>query len=119
METEVLAIMIPIIAIISAVIMIVYLRKFENIERMAMIEKGIDPALFAKKQRGGNSGPLRASLLFIGAGLGLLIAYFLDRAYNMEEVAYFSMLFIFGGIGLGVAYLVEEKKIKEEQQRNA
>ncbi len=116
METELLAIMIPIIAIISAVVMIVYLRKFENTERMAMIEKGVDPALFSKKQRGGNSGPLRASLLFIGAGLGLVIAYFLDSAFNMQEVAYFSMIFIFGGLGLGAAYLVEEKKIKEEQQ---
>jgi hypothetical protein len=84
---------------------------------MAMIEKGVDPALFAKKQRQSSSGSLRASLLFIGAGLGLLIAYFLDRAYNMEEVAYFSMLFVFGGIGLGTAYLVEEKKIKEEERR--
>lgn len=115
--TEVLGIMIPIIGIVGAFIMIVYLRRFENAERMAMIEKGVDPSLFAKKQRSNSSGPLRSSLLFIGAGVGLLIAYFLDRAYNMEEVAYFSMLFIFGGLGLGAAYLVEEKKIKEEEKR--
>jgi hypothetical protein len=114
--TEVLGIMIPIVAIIGAFIMIVYLRRFENAERMAMIEKGVDPTLFTtKKRRTNTSGPLRASLLLIGAGTGLLIAYFLDRAYNMEEVAYFSMLFIFGGLGLGAAYLVEEKKIKEER----
>ena len=116
METEVLAIMIPIVAIISGVTMIIYLRRYENVERMSMIEKGVDPSLFTKKHRGGNSGPLRAALLFIGAGLGLLIAYFLDRAYDMEEVAYFSMIFIFGGLGLGAAYLIEEKKIKEERQ---
>jgi hypothetical protein len=116
--TEVLGVMIPIIALVGAFIMIVYLRRFENSERMAMIEKGVDPALFTKKQRGNTSGPLRASLLFIGAGIGLLIAYFLDRAYNMEEVAYFSMLFVFGGLGLGIAYLVEEKKIREEQKRD-
>jgi hypothetical protein len=117
-NTELLAIMIPIVAIVGFFMMIIYLRRFENAERMAMIEKGVDPSLFAKKQRGNSSGPLRASLLFMGAGVGLLIAYFLDRAYNMEEVAYFSMLFIFGGLGLGAAYLVEEKKIKEEQGRN-
>ena len=110
--TEVLAIMIPIIAIIGFFYMIVYLRRFENTERMAMIEKGVDPALFAKKHRD-SSGPLRASLLFIGAGLGLLVAYFLDRAFYMEEVAYFSMLFVFGGLGLGAAYVIEEKKNKE------
>ena len=110
--TEVLAIMIPIVAIVGAFVMIVYLRRFDNTERMAMIEKGVDPSLFAKKQRD-SSGPLRASLLLIGAGFGLLIAYFLDRAWNMEEVAYFSMLFIFGGLGLGGAYVVEEKKNRE------
>jgi len=116
--TEVLGIMIPIVAIVGAFTMIVYLRRFENTERMAMIEKGVDPALFTKKRRVNTSGPLRASLLLIGAGVGLLIAYFLDRAYNMEEIAYFSMLFIFGGLGLGAAYLVEERKIKEERNHN-
>ena len=111
-------IMVPIISVIGAFIMIVYLRRYENAERMAMIEKGVDPSLFTKKKRGVSSGTLRASLLFIGAGIGLLIAYFLDRAFYMEEVAYFSMLFIFGGIGLGAAYLVEEKKFREEQRTN-
>src|SRR5688572_11651240 len=116
--TEVLAIMIPIVAIVGFFYMIIYLRRFENSERMAMIEKGVDPSLFAKKQRQNSSGPLRASLLLIGAGIGLLIAYFLDRSWNMQEVAYFSMLFVFGGLGLGIAYVVEEKKIKEEQGKN-
>ncbi len=118
MDPAVLGIMIPIVAIISIFTMIIYLRRYENTERMAMIEKGVDPSLFTKKQRSGTSGTLRASLLLLGAGVGLLVAYFLDRAYNMEEVAYFSMLFIFGGLGLGAAYLIEEKKIKEEQQQN-
>ena len=118
MQTEIIAIMIPIVAIVGAFTMIIYLRRYENTERMAMIEKGVDPTLFTKKQRTNSSGSLRASLLFIGAGLGLLIGYFLDRAYGMEEVAYFSMIFVFGGIGLGAAYLVEEKKIKEERVNN-
>jgi len=117
MDPAVLGVMIPIVAIISVFTMIVYLRRYENTERMAMIEKGVDPSLFTKKQRSGTSGTLRASLLLIGAGVGLLIAYFLDRTYNMEEIAYFSMLFIFGGLGLGAAYLIEERKIKEERQQ--
>jgi hypothetical protein len=102
---------IAIFAIIGAFIMVVYLRRFENEERMAMIEKGVDPSVFTRKVRN-TSGALRASLLFIGAGIGLLIAYFLDRAYEMEEVAYFSMVFLFGGAGLGMSYMIEEKKNK-------
>jgi hypothetical protein len=106
-----IGVFIPIIGIIGLVIMIIYLRKYENEERMAMIDKGIDPSIFTKKARN-TSGALRTSLLLIGGGLGLLFGYFLDRNYHMDEVAYFSMLFIFGGIGLGTAYLIEERKIR-------
>jgi hypothetical protein len=115
METEVLAIMIPIVAIVGAFTMIVYLRRYENMERMSMIEKGVDPTLFTTKKPRNANGSLRASLLLIGGGLGLLVGYFLDRAYYMEEVAYFSMLFIFGGLGLLTSYLIEEKKNKEQK----
>lgn len=114
MEVAVIGVFIPIIAIISAIVMIIYLRKYENDERMAMIEKGVDPALFNLKKQRSTSLPLRFSLLLIGVGLGLFIGYFLDVHFGMEEVAYFSMLFICGGIGLGLAYIIEEKKIKEE-----
>ena len=111
METETLALLIPILGVVGLFTMIVFLRKYENEERMAMIEKGISPEIFKKAQN--TSVALRFALLFIGGGTGLLMGYFLDSAFNMEEVAYFSMLFIFGGLGLGTAYLVEEKKAKE------
>lgn len=111
MDTEALAIMIPIIAVIGGIVMIIYLRKYENEERMAMIEKGVDPSVFTRKVRN-TSGALRASLLLIGAGLGLLLGYALDRAFYMDEVGYFSMLLICGGAGLGLAYMIEEKRIK-------
>jgi hypothetical protein len=118
--TEVLAIMIPIVALVGAFIMVVYLRRFENIERMAMIEKGVDPLLFAARKRANTSGPLRASFLFIGGGIGLLLGYFLESSTNMDApLPYFAMLFICGGLGLGAAYLVEEKKIKEERMNKS
>ncbi len=103
-----LGIMLPIIITLGAFVMVVYIRKYDNIERMAIIDKGLSPDLF-KKDRS-TSGVLQTSLLFMGAGFGLLIGYWLDSAFDMEEVAYFSMIFIFGGIGLGLAYLIEEKK---------
>ncbi len=109
----VLGIMLPIIITLGAFVMIVYVRKFENIERMAIIEKGLSPDLF-KKERS-TSGALRAALLLMGGGFGFLMGYWLDAAFNMEEVAYFSMLFIFGGAGLGLAYIIEERKNKTAQ----
>jgi len=110
MEVEVIGVMIPIILSIGAFIMVVYIRKFENLERMAIIEKGLDPGLFKKES---NSAPtLRWALLLIGSGTGLFMAYFLDRSWGMGEVAYFSMVLICGGIGLGIAYFIEEWKMK-------
>ncbi len=108
-----LGIMLPIIISLGAFVMIVYIRKYDNIERMAIIDKGLSPDLF-KRERS-TSGALRASLLLMGAGLGLLMGYWLDRTFDMEEVAYFSMIFIFGGLGLGLAYLIEEKQSKKEK----
>lgn len=109
MKVELIAILIPIVLIVGFFIMIIYLRRYQNEERMAMIEKGVSPELFSKKELT-FSGTLRASLLLIGVGIGFLSGYFLDRAFDMEEVGYFSMLFICGGVGLGAAYVIEEKK---------
>jgi hypothetical protein len=106
---------IPIIITIGAFIMIAYIRKFVNLERMAIIEKGLSPELF--KNEGTISFSLRASLLLIGVGFGFLIGYALDRAWDMEEVGYFSMLFICGGIGLGLAYIIEDKKQRERNNK--
>jgi len=112
MEEGVLGILWLIIFSVGALIMIVYLRRFANQEKMAMIEKGMSPGDF-KMQPRYSAASLRASLLLIGGGLGLLFGYFLDMLFRMEEVGYFSMLFVFGGLGLGLSYIIEEKKSKE------
>lgn len=112
MDVAVVGVFVPIVATIAVVIMIIYLRKFENQERMSMIEKGMNPG--DVKRAKNTSGPLRLALLLIGGGIGLLMGYLLDSVTRMEEAAYFSMIFIFGGIGLGVSYIIEERKLKHE-----
>lgn len=112
MDAAIIGTLIPMVFLVGLFITIVYVRKFENLERMSIIEKGIDPQIF--KRESSTAPTLRLALLFIGAGTGLLFGYFLDRAWDMEEVAYFSMIFIFGGIGLGLAYLIEERKMKRQ-----
>ena len=109
MEESIMGIIWFMLFSIGTLVMVVFLRKYTNIERMALIEKGEQPYQI---KHSNTSIPLRFSLLFIGFGLGLLIGYFLDSAFRMEEVAYFSMIFVFGGAGLGLAYLIEEKKAK-------
>ncbi len=98
---------------IAIVIMVIFLRKYSNMERMKAIESGAD---LSKLRVGGSSGKfntLRFALLLIGIGLGFFLGNILDQAADMEEVGYFSMLFICGGAGLGAAYLIQSKQ-KEE-----
>lgn len=114
MEPEIIGVFIPIIAIIGIVIMIIYLRRYENIERMAMIEKGMSPADLKKPKEEGFTS-LRFGLLLVGAGLGFLVGYFLDENTRMNEIAYFSMLFVFGGIGLLIAYFMQQKKLEKKE----
>jgi hypothetical protein len=113
MDVAIMGTLIPIIISIGAFITLIYIRKFQNLERMSIIDKGLDPNLF--KRETATAPTLRWALLMIGAGMGLLLGYFLDRAWDMEEVAYFSMIFIFGGIGLGLAYIIDEKKMQQKK----
>ncbi|HEX4875290.1 MAG TPA: DUF6249 domain-containing protein [Chitinophagaceae bacterium] len=87
---------------------IVYLKTREN---MAMIEKGMNPK--EKTNRPAPFKSLKAGLLFLGAGLGLLTAFFLDMSvipYNFEPVGlYFALIAIGGGLGLIGSYWVEKK----------
>ena len=112
MDVAVIGTLIPIVAIIGGIIMIIFLRKYENEERMNMIEKGMNPSENVKPKN--TSGPLRFSMLLMGVGIGLLMGYLLESNTRMDEAAYFSMIFLFGGIGLGIAYIIEERKLKHD-----
>lgn len=111
-----LALTLPVIGLF---VMLVYLRSIENSERLSMIEKGVDPSLFARKKRG-SSGTLRISLLLIGIGFGFLGGQIWDslsdNSFDHNPMPFFTMIFIFGGLGLLIAYLIEEKKDKEAQR---
>jgi hypothetical protein len=102
--------LIPILTSLGAFAMIfgiIYLRTREN---MAMIEKGINPKQYANRPAPFRS--LKTGLLFLGAGLGLLIAYFLDRNMTSDDspAIYFSLIAIGGGLGLIASYTIEKKE---------
>jgi hypothetical protein len=87
------------------------IRYLENKENMALIERGIEP----KKQRrqANPSQTLKNGLLFIGAGLGLLLAIIINNTFQLQEESatgiFFALIAIFGGFGLLSAYLYERK----------
>lgn len=87
---------------------IVYLRTREN---MAMIEKGMNPKRYANMPAPFRS--LKLGLLLLGAGTGLLLAYFIDlntRTPHDPEPIYFALLAIGGGLGLVGSYAMEKKE---------
>ena len=61
---------------------------------------------------------LKNGLLFFGAGLGLLVAYFIDANnpnVHENEAIYFSCIAIGGGLGLIASYAIEKKEIIDKR----
>jgi len=113
-------VLIPIIMFAGGFAMIfgiVYLRTKEN---LAMVEKGMNP-----KDRLNRPAPFRSlkwGLLLLGAGLGLLIAFFVDMnlPYRIEPAGiYFALIAMGGGLGLIGSYFVEKKHWYDKSNGNA
>jgi len=112
----IIAVSIPIIITIGAFTMILGMRAMDNKERMAMIERGMEPP--ARRSGRNPSATLRSALFFIGAGLGLFFAIMLSRALpglNDGEVTgvYFALISIGAGAGLLTSFLYDNKKERE------
>ena len=114
-----LALLIPIIITLGAFAMVLGIRHFENKENMGMIEKGMNPNTDKKTKK---SKSLREGYLFIGAGLGLAIAYILSKtvfAGSGTLVLYFALAFMFGGVGLVIAHNQQAKQDREERDSSS
>ncbi len=94
----------PMIALCATVFGIFYLRiTTQHRQRMAMIEKGLPVVDPSSVKRG--SGAYAWGLLFLGAGAGLGIGWFVDTILNGSEAGnnplpYFISVFICGGLAL-------------------
>jgi hypothetical protein len=103
--------LLPMVVSLGAFLMVFGLRYMQNKENMAMIERGLDPR---KQQRQANpTQTLKNGLLFVGAGLGLLLAIIITKTFQMSEDSsagiFFALISIFGGLGMLGAYLYERK----------
>jgi len=104
------------IASLAAIFAIVYIViSARNRERMAMIEKGVNPQDFLVKKKVSVYSVLKWALLLVGLGLGLFLGSLFQTYTNIpEEPVYFACALFFGGLGLVGAFLItrnaEERK---------
>ena len=107
MNPEIVFLTIP----IAAFFMVWGIRYLENKENMAMIERGMEPK--RRRRQANPSVTLKNGLLFVGAGLGLLLAIVITKAFQMEDDSaagiFFALIAIFGGLGMLGAYMYERK----------
>lgn len=101
--------------IFGSILGIVYL-SIRRKERMAMMEKGIDPSTFIPPKRASSSA-LKYGILLISIALGIFMGKYLASTGMFqfeEEAAYFSMIFLFGGVGLVIYHFMAKKMSAEE-----
>jgi len=122
MDTGELGALIPMVVCTSMFGMIFGIVYLYKRERMAMIERGMDPR--SNKPRSAPYQNLKWGLLLIGAGLGLFLAYVLDNTCfrhfadadgDGNPAVYFALIAIFGGLGLFVSFLVEKKQVLDKE----
>ncbi|GAA3971276.1 DUF6249 domain-containing protein [Mucilaginibacter dorajii] len=95
---------------------IIYLYKRE---RMAMIERGMDPRAY--KPQSAPYQNLKWGLLLIGSGIGLFLAFVLSHGVfrDMDDEVFFlylSLIAIFGGAGLFLSYRIEKKEVLDREE---
>lgn len=103
-------------AIIFATIYGLFFLFVRRRERLTMMEKGYDMSHFTAEKPSGRFSSLKFGMLFIGAGLGILIGNILSVATALnEEVSFFSMIFLFSGLALVLNYLIESNARKGDK----
>ncbi len=104
----------------TAWVLVVYFNNRHK-ERMAMIEKGVNPADFrgTSLRHWFQVNPLSSlkwGLLAAFVGIGIFVAEMLDRVWFFHESIYFATTLVFGGIALVLFYMIANAKLKKEEE---
>jgi len=87
-------------------------------ERIALIEKGIDPATIYKKEKKASGDPLFWGLLLTGIGFGAFYGNITWRSFNaISEVPLVNACAtFFGGFGLILYYIIQKLSNRNKAQ---
>ncbi len=118
MDTENLGVLAGIIISLGFFVLVFSVFYLYKRERMAMIERGMDPRIY--KPQSAPYQNLKWGLLLMGAGIGLFLAYVLEHKIFADDyhhaALYFSLIGIFGGLGLFVSYLIEKRETLDKKE---
>ncbi|WP_316790286.1 DUF6249 domain-containing protein [Pedobacter frigoris] len=113
-------VIVSVVLFICTTALVFGLRYMTNKEKMAMIERGMDPGM--QKARPAAPTPfisLKFGLLLVGLGLGLIFALFTVWSLTLEKqdavAIYFGFICVFGGLGLIISYAVEKKWLDQQK----
>jgi len=117
MGTDNLGILAGIIITLGSAAMIFGIFYLFSREKMAMIERGMDPR--AHKAKPAPYRNLTWGLILIGAGIGILLAFILDNVVmhikdDSSFFLYVALIGIFGGLGLFLSYRIEKKELDRQ-----
>jgi hypothetical protein len=86
-------------------------------ERLAIVEKGLSideiKAMHVREVRRDPLSSLKWGLLFLLAGIAIMLGNFLHVQYNVDEGVIVGLVCFFVGIGLVIFYGVAAKKLKD------
>ncbi|HEV8537990.1 MAG TPA: DUF6249 domain-containing protein [Bacteroidota bacterium] len=86
-------------------------------ERMAMVEKGLSSeeikAMYLRDVKRDPLASLKWGLLFVLAGVAIMLGNFLHDRYGVDKEAIVGMVILFVGIGLVAFYSIAAKKTGE------
>ncbi len=84
-------------------------------ERITMIEKGLTSeeikAMYHRDVRRDPLASLKWGLIFVLAGVAILLGNYLHAQFNVDEGAIFGLICLFVGIGLVIFYGLAAKKL--------
>lgn len=90
----------------------------QNKERMALIEKGMDPFIVFKKEKRTSNDPLFWGLLLMGIGLGAFcgsVVWYNYQLASQRDMTNGCALF-FGGVGLVLYYMIRKRNDRKKGQ---
>ncbi len=110
-------VLIPITMFLSVAAVFIIWIVTRHRERVTMIEKGLTndeiKAMYHREIKRDPLASLKWGILFVLAGVAIVLGNFLHAQYNTDEGVIIGLLCLFVGIGLVLFYSIASKKLNQ------